>query len=106
MNLYSLYSIAQKRYNVPFVAMDDTDAIDRVTKMVCGQGDPALISSLDDLQLRNVGTFNPNVENDGDPIWFSSDANCLVMDDLHNNLPLPPTVKAGVDKFFGGARNG
>lgn len=106
MKIYSLYSKSLKRYNLPFFAEDDASAIDRVSKMVTSQADPSLMCALDDLQLRDVGTFNPNVETDGDPIWFSTGLNCLVMDNLYTDLPLPPTVKAQLDKFYGGKANG
>lgn len=106
MRIYSLYSKSLKRYNLPFFADDDSAAIERVSKMVTAQADPSLMCALDDLQLRCVGTFNQSVERDGDPIWFDSYGSCVVMDNLHTDLPLPPTVKSSLDKFYGGKVNG
>lgn len=106
MNLYSLYSNSQKRYNIPFVAVDDKAAIDQVSKMVAAQSDPALLSSLDDLQLEKVAGFVPdaNVLHGEAPVC---ELTCpeLIMEDLHKNLPLPPTLKARLDKFYGGVEN-
>ena len=106
MNIYSLYSNSQKRYNIPFVAFDDKDAIDKVTKMVSAQGDSALLSSLDDLQLEKVAGFVPDAD-----ILHGEAPVCeltcpeLIMDDLHKNLPLPPSLKARLDKYYGGMEN-
>lgn len=102
MKIYSLYSKSLKRYNLPFFAEDDEAAISTVSKMVTAQADAALICSLDDLLLVRVGAFDPeNIE-----FPFADDFGVVTfMDDLHKNLPLPPTIKERLDKFYGGASN-
>lgn len=99
MNFYSLYSRSQNRYNVPFLANDNNDAIDRVVKMVASQGDTALMSSLDDLELDLVGLFEPM--HYSHPVEELLDVE-LVLDDLHKNLPLPPHLKETLDKYYNG----
>ena len=105
MKFYSLYSKSQKRYNVPFLAMSDDDAIDKVSKMVSMQDDPALVMSLDDLSLCMVGGFNPVLMSP--MVTFEGSAFLdPVLDNLHTDLPLPPMVKQMVDKFYaGGTQN-
>lgn len=97
MKFYALYSKSQNRYNVPFLAMDDDDAISRVSQIVVGANDYSLMLSLNDLQLCCVGEF------------YGSRAHCLigksnqivVLDDLHVKLPLPALVRDKVDKLYG-----
>lgn len=98
MYFYSLVSKSQERYNVPFLAMDDDDAISRVSQMVTGSQDPSLILSLDDLQLCCVGLFEPSIE---DPCIVGFERSQIVLDDLHDKLPLPPLVRDKVDKLYG-----
>lgn len=97
MKFYSLYSKSQKRYNVPFLAYDDADAIDRVAKMVSAQNDAALMSSLDDLNLCYLAVFDPSLPF---PIHASPVSDDIILGDLHLNLPLPPMVKNSLDKFY------
>ncbi len=107
MKIYSLYSKSQKRYNLPFFAEDDDAAIAYVTRMVSSQGDPALMASLDDLEINLVGIYDPKADilKDEFPVDVSADGVCMVLCDLHKTLPLPPMVKAAVDKFYSGGKS-
>lgn len=106
MKIYSLFSKSLNRYNLPFFADDDEAAIATVANMVTAQADPALMCALDDLQLECVGGFEPVPDEIGDaPVFETVDAPAVILDDLHKNLPLPPTITARLDKFYGGALN-
>lgn len=95
MKFYSLFSKSQERYNAPFLAEDDGAAIEIVSKMVSAQGDMALMSSLDDLQLEYVGDFEPSC-----PLPLTEGHPIRIMDDLHKNLPLPPAIRSRLAKFY------
>lgn len=95
MKFYSLYSKSQERYNTPFLAEDDGAAIEIVSKMVSAQGDMALMSSLDDLQIECVGGFDPSCS-----LPLTKYNPTRIMDDLHKNLPLPPTIRSRLAKFY------
>ena len=95
MKFYSLYSKSQERYNTPFLAEDDGAAIEIVSKMVSAQGDMALMSSLDDLRIEIVGSFYPECQT---PVEVLE--TIIVCDDLHKNLPLPPTIRSRLAKFY------
>ena len=106
MKIYSLYSKSLKRYNLPFFANDDDEAIATVSRMVTAQADPSLICALDDLELFNLAVFYPSAPVDPDLISIDPYAiDISVLDDLHKNLPLPPTVKERIDKYYGGVQN-
>lgn len=96
MKFYSLYSKSLGRYNPPFLAEDDSEAIQIVSKMVASQGDLAFIMSLDDVRLDEVGSFNPG---EAFPVC-GDEAVCTILDWLHTDLPLPPTVKERTDAFY------
>ncbi|MBQ9804900.1 MAG: hypothetical protein IJW49_00095 [Clostridia bacterium] len=100
MKIYSLYSKSLKRYNLPFFAEDDAESVSVVSKMVAAQNDPSLICALDDLCLMCIGEVNLT---DEDPIIGHT--SWLVMDDLHQNLPLPPMIKECIDKYYRGNAN-
>lgn len=98
MNFYSLYSKSQRRFNVPFLATNDDEAISRVSQMVTSANDPALILSLSDLELHIIGFFDPMSIC---PIVDFDDRGKLILGDLHDKLPLPPLVRDKVDKLYG-----
>lgn len=95
MIFYALYSNSQGSYNTPFLAHDDNEAIAIVSKTVVAHQDPALVMSLDDLRLDQVGEFRPDEDF---PISYS--AVCTILDDLHETLPLPPMIKQQIDKIY------
>ena len=95
MKFYSLYSKSQELYNVPFVAAHGQEAIAVVSKMVSSQGDMALMSSLDDLRLVEVGDFEG-----GKLQPVTGCEPFVILDDLHIGLPLPPTIKSRLAKFY------
>ena len=66
-----------------------------------------MICALDDLELDRVGVYDPDADilEDEVPVEGLSDGVLLVLDDLHKNLPLPPTVKERIDKYYGGTQN-
>lgn len=102
MKFYSLYSKSQGRFNTPFLAEDDGAAIEIVSKMVSAQGDMALMSSLDDLQIERVGGFDPkpDVYDGMSPVFELLGGVVIVLSDLHNSLPLPPTIRSRLAKFY------
>lgn len=105
MKIYSLYSKSLGRYNMPFFAENDAESVSIVSKMVTAQNDPSLICALDDLELRSVAHFNPAAESVTEVVWGDAPGCCVVMVDLHKNLPLPPTIKERIDKYYGGSAN-
>lgn len=100
MNFYSLRSKSLKRYNVPFLARDDENAVEIVSKMVAQQNDAALLSSLDDLELFMIAEFDPSADDDLDQDVIIQCEPYLVLNNLHINLPLPPTIKERLDQFY------
>lgn len=95
MNFYALFSKSQERYNTPFLAHNDEEAIAIVAKTVVAQQDPALVMSLDDLTLTLVGSFVPESSM---PIVDLVPEH--IRGNLHETLPLPPMIKSQVDKIY------
>lgn len=95
MNFYALYSKSQQCYNTPFLAHDNQEAIAIISKTVVAQQDPALVMSLDDLRLDQVGEFRPR-----EVFPCSSSSICTILNSLEENLPLPPMIKSQVDKIY------
>ena len=58
MKLYSIYNSLTEIYNPPFVARDDTDAIEMVRKAIIVGRDISLLVELDNMQLECIGDFN------------------------------------------------
>lgn len=96
MIFYALYSNSQQSYNTPFLAHDDDEAIAIVSKTVVAQQDPALIMSLDDLDLCIVGAFQPNHKY---PVQGGAVVD-VILNHLERTLPLPPMIKSQVDKIY------
>lgn len=97
MNFYALYSKSQQSYNTPFLAHDDQEAIAIISKTVVAQQDLALAMSLDDLRLEKVGEFRPKA---AFPVNGHTVTVDIVLDDLHESLPLPPMIKSQVDNLY------
>lgn len=95
MNFYALYSKSSKTYSSPFLAYDDHEAIDVIAKTVTRQSDQALIMSLNDLSIDQVGTFTP-----GAAAPLATVVSRIVCDNLHETLPLPPLARSLVDRLF------
>lgn len=96
LNLYSLYSKSQERFNVPFFAADENEAKAYVVNMVSSQRDPAFLMCLSDFQLYQVGEFETDT-GDSSPVTAFLVHLC---DDLHDSLPYPPLVKETVEKLY------
>ena len=58
MKLYSIKNTQTVRFNPPFVARDDDDAIETCRKAIIAGRDSSLLVELDNLQLCRVGTFS------------------------------------------------
>lgn len=95
MFYYALFSKSQNRYCVPFLSIEDKDAISSVSQMVTSQSDPVMLMSLNDLRLDKVGRFAPDAMYPVNTVEV-----CTVLDDLHVFLPLPPLVKEKVDQLY------
>ena len=58
MKLYSIYNALTETFNPPFVARDDTDAMEMVRKAIIGGRDISLLVELNVLSLKAVGFFD------------------------------------------------
>ena len=58
MKLYSIKNTLTERFNPPFVARDDDDAIEMCRKAIIGGRDVSLLVERENLQLHLVGQFD------------------------------------------------
>lgn len=58
MKLYSIKNTQTQRFNPPFVARDDDDAIETCRKAIIGGRDVSLLVELDNLVLYDIGSFS------------------------------------------------
>ena len=58
MKLYSIKNVQTERFNPPFVARDNDDAIETCRKAIIAGRDISLLVELENLELHIVGEFN------------------------------------------------
>lgn len=91
MKLYSIYNENTERYNPPFVARDDDDAIATVRNAIIGGRDVSLLVELKALSLHRVGTFDAEsavLRNSSDHVIDLSD------------IKLPEHIQSMIDKLL------
>lgn len=100
MKLYSIKNTQTDRFNPPFVARDDDDAIETCRKAIIAGRDISLLVELDNLELHRVGSFDAstgefNQQFVGDDFYPLSTG--LKLDEI----PLPAHIQGLIEKLRG-----
>lgn len=91
MKLYSIYNENTERFNPPFVARDDDDAIATVRNAIIGGRDISLLVELGALTLHRVGEF------DAETSVLRNDDECIIRLD---EVKLPEHIQVMIDKLL------
>ena len=99
MKLYSIKNTQTDRFNPPFVARDDDDAIETCRKAIIGGRDISLLVELQNLVLYDVGEFSASSG------LFTCTGESIVRDDVPlaivplGEIPLPDHVEKLINKL-------
>ena len=91
MVLYSIYNKQTERFNPPFVARDDDDAIETCRKAIIGGRDVSLLVELENFDLCSVCDFDAKTG-----ICFSGEPEQVVR---LANIPLPEYIQKMIEKL-------
>ena len=93
MKLYSIKNTLTQRFNPPFVARDDDDAIETCRKAIIGGRDISLLVELQNLVLYDIGEFSASSG------LFTCTGESIVRDDVPcaivslGEIPLPEHIQ-------------
>lgn len=91
MKLYSIKNTQTDRFNPPFVARDDDDAIETCRKAIIAGRDISLLVELDNLFLFYVGSFDAET-------GCLDDVNQSILKCLQD-IPLPEHIQKMIEKL-------
>ena len=97
MQLYSIKNIQTDRFNPPFVARDNDDAIETCRKAIIAGRDISLLVELENMELHRIGDFNASTGK-FEP-QYTCDGCWPVCVQKFEDIPLPEHIQKMIEKL-------